>query len=134
MINVNWADIAGGGIILAGMALVAYAWCVVAARRIRAQERLDQHRFEADMATRRPSAYDGYDWTPESLSYLADTGDPGWARTGEIPMVPVPPSEVSGPLPVQPVEEGYDPAADAEDFLVKMRRENAEFLAGLGNA
>lgn len=147
MINVNWADVVGGGVVLAIGTVVAYAWCKVAGKRIRVQEASDRRRFEAEMAQVElptwngetwhpapPPSHPGYDWNEASLAYLSETGDPGWAKTGAFEAVPVPPSEVSGPLPVQPVEADYDPAADAEDFLVRMRRENAEFLANLGNA
>jgi hypothetical protein len=137
MINVNWADVVGGFIVLALAGMVVYAYLTLDNRRIRAQERHDRRQFEQDMASTELPAWNGdtYDWTPQELAGMSDTAvyaGPGVADTAalpvlsEAPTVPVPASTVSGPLPVI-----TSPAVpeDPDDFLAKMRADTEAFMA-----
>jgi hypothetical protein len=157
MINVNWADVVGGSVILAVASLAYLGWCWVQTARVKLADRQTREAWEADMATmadlarRKPASYDGdtyaivpadtpplgYDWDEKSLDFLARANDPGWVVTGEfpaLPKIPVPPSNISGPLPAfatarPAAPPSYDADADAAEFLRKMREDNAAFLA-----
>jgi hypothetical protein len=156
MINVNWAEVVGGGIVLSLAALTYLGWCVLTTAQIKRAERQDRERFDRDMKNAPVAPWNGetYDWTPEQLRSLSDTAvyagpnvadtdsfpaydpwaasaDPRWAPTGPIP--PVPASTISGPLPVQEPEPyaEFDADAEAEAFLKKMHEDNEAFLAGL---
>jgi hypothetical protein len=132
-------------IAIALFAAAVAVWCFIERRRLAAEERGMQHDFEQNMkAVELPPwngeeyelapddtlpAWDGdtYEWTPESLAYLADTD------TYEQPLLaaPVPPSDISGPLPTQDIEPEYDPVADAQAYMTEMRREHDLYMARL---
>lgn len=157
MINVNWTEVTGGGIVLSLAVLTYLGFCVLETARIKRAEREDRRKFEQDMRNAPLAQWNGetYDWTPEQLHGLSDTAvyagpgisdtnafpvvdpwaasaDPRWAQTGPFP--PVPASTVSGPLPVQPEPyEEFDADAAAEAFLKKMHDDNEAFLARLGD-
>jgi hypothetical protein len=129
-IEVNWADVTGGLILLCLVVLIAVTWCFVASRRIAAEERRVRGAFERDMedAELPPWNGDSYNWTPESLAYMNDTNlyaGPDVADTTSfeaVPDEPVPPSTISGPLPVM---------ASDDDFMARLKADNTAFLARL---
>lgn len=131
-IEVNWADVTLGLIVLAAGVTAAAVYCFLEYHRIKAEERRQRRRFEQDMASAELAPWDGqtYDWDEQSLAYLSDTNvyaGPGVADTlafEQVPEAPVPPSTISGPLPVM---EGDND----NDFLARMKAENAAFLEGL---
>jgi hypothetical protein len=131
-------------------AIASAAWCLLESRREAAGDRQVRRNFEASMsAVELPpwngeeyelapqDAWDGstYEWTPESLAYMNDTNlyaGPDVADTASFAAVPdVPPSDISGPLPVQDTGSEYDPAADAQAYLTAMRREHNQYMARL---
>lgn len=122
----NWADVSFGVILLCIVAITVTAWYFIDQRRLAVADAHQRRAFDAEMATVELPAWNGdtYDWTPESLAYLADENAYEPAPTAEFP---VPASEISGPMPVQgaPVEN------DADDFLAKLKADNAAFLAHL---
>ena len=125
-IEMNWANVAFGLILLCLAAIVTIAWCFVEQRRVAAFEQRQQRAFDAEMATVELPEWNGdtYEWTPESLAYLADPDayeDP--APTAEFE--PVPASEISGPMPVM------DGPLDGGAFMEQLKADNAAFLANL---
>lgn len=129
-ITVNWADVTLGLIVLCLGALAAAAYCFLEYHRIKAEERRQRRAFEQDMATAELAPWDGqtYEWDAQSLAYLNDThvyAGPGVADTTAfeaIPDAPVPPSTISGPLPV---------AESDSDFMARLKAQNAAFLEQL---
>lgn len=134
-IEMNWADVGVGLIFLSLGVVAAVAWVFVDGRRIAAEEARNRRAFEQDMSAVELPEWNGstYDWTPESLAYLNDThlyAGPGVADTAEfaaVPEGPVPASEISGPMPVM----GAPAENDADEFLAKLKTDNAAFLARL---
>lgn len=130
-ITVNWADVVLGLVVLCAGAIAAATYSFLEYHRIKAEERRQRRAFEQDMASASLPPWNGetYDWDEQSLAYLSDThlyAGPGVADTTAfeaVPGAPVPPSTVSGPLPVM---DGDD------DFIARMKAENAAFLEGLG--
>lgn len=127
VINVNWADVTLGIIVLTIGMIAAATYCTIECARIRVEDRRQRREFEQGMADVELPPWNGdtYEWTPEALAYLADTHvDPDPVT----PFRPVPPSEVSGPLPVM------DGPLDPDDFMAKLKADNADFLANLDGA
>lgn len=127
-IEMNWANVAFGLILLCLAAIVTVAWCFVEQRRIAAAESRQRAAFERDMADVELPEYNGdtYEWTQESLAYLNDTNlyaGPGVADTAAFPVVPA--SEISGPMPVM------DGPLDGSAFMEQLKADNAAFLANL---
>jgi hypothetical protein len=127
---------------LFGIAIAVY--CFIERRRLAAEERSVQRDFEQKMSavelppwngeeyewTPEMPVWDGdtYEWTPESLAYLADDNADNQSL---LLAAPVPPSDISGPLPTQGIEPEYDPAADAQAYMTEMRREHDQYMAQL---
>jgi hypothetical protein len=128
-IEVSWSTVSFGMILLCLAAVAAVTYYFLESRRIAAAENRQRRQFEREMASVRLPEWNGdtYDWSPESLAYLNDThlyAGPGVADTTSfeaLPDGPVPPSTVSGPLPVM----------DSGDFIARLRAENSAFLEGL---
>lgn len=135
-INVNWADVSFGLILLAFATLAAVTYGVVETRRIAAEDTRSRQAFDREMATVRTTAWDGetYDWPPNLAGYLDDPyayAEPN--PTAPMPAIPsrvrwaqpVPPSTVSGPLP----ELNTD--LDADAFIASMTAQTSAFIAQL---
>ncbi len=127
-INVNWADVSLGLIILVIATIAAATYCFLEYHRIHAEERRQRKAFERDMANAQLPEYNGdtYDWDAQTLAYLSDThvyAGPGVADTVAFPAAPVPPSTISGPLPTMDLD------ADAAAFIAKMKKDNDAWLA-----
>jgi hypothetical protein len=128
-VTVNWDTLGFGLVLLCIVVIIAVAWCFVDSRRIASAEAHNRRAFEAAMKSAGLPEWNGdtYDWTPESLAYLSEThlyAGPGVADTAAfaaLPDGPVPPSEISGPLPV----------IDDTAFIERLRADNAAFLANL---
>jgi hypothetical protein len=73
---------------------------------------------------------DTYDWPETGLVRYLEATDT--RTTAPQPVWPVPASDISGPLPTQPLEPEYDPAADAEAYIDSMTADTTAFLARLG--
>jgi hypothetical protein len=120
-ILVNWSTVCFAAILLALAAVAAVTYAFLETRRMAAADRRQRRLFEREMASVRLPEWNGetYEWTPESLAYLSDP-----YPTGEMSVMnePVPPSTISGPLPVMD---------EAGDFISRLRADNAEFLARL---
>jgi hypothetical protein len=127
-VDMNWADVGAGVIFLALGVVAAVAWIFIDGRRLAAGERRNQHAFEQDMTAVELPEWNGdtYEWTPESLAYLADPDAyqaPDPTPTLEFPAVPD--STLSGPMPVM------DGPLDGDAFMEQLKADNAAFLAGL---
>ena len=126
-VEVNWSTVCFGLILLAAGVIAAVTYCFLESRRIAAEERHQRRDWERDMASAELPEWNGetYEWTPESLAYLADSYVSPLA-TAELPVLreePVPASTVSGPLPQ---------LDDGDDFLARMRAETDAFRAAWG--
>lgn len=141
-VNVNWADVAMGLIVLGLAALAAVTYFFLERMRLTLADRRQREAFEQDMKDAGRPDYDGetYEWDAQTLAYLNDThvyAGPGVAETAEFPVLrePVPVSTISGPLPrfSEPVgPEDLD--ADAEAFIAKMKADNDAWLAKVKEA
>lgn len=122
--NITWPDVAFALILLGVTAVAAAAWCFVGSRRTAAAEAHQRRQFEQEMASVELPPWNGdtYDWTEETLAYLADAYVDRRA--------PVPESRVSGPLPVLDEPRGFDD--DAAAFIASMKAENDAWLARNG--
>jgi hypothetical protein len=103
-VDVNWADVSFGLIVLCLSGIAAATWIFIDGRRVAAEEARQRRAFEQTMTDVELPDYNGdtYEWTPESLAYLDDTrlyAGPGIADTAE--------------------------------FLEQLKADNAEFLANL---
>ena len=114
-------------------ALVLGILLLLGHRRTRSADREVRETWDGYMAET-PSTlpeYDGTTWDwPETglVRYLesasATAPQPVWP--------PVPPSDISGPLPVRDIEPEYDPAADAEAYIALMTADTTAFIARIG--
>jgi hypothetical protein len=157
-IVVSWPTVTLGCVVLAAGVLACVTYYFLDRQRIAAADRRQRREFEREMrAVQLPdyngNTYDpppatppyGYDWTPESLAYLADEQvraeeemAAGYLRSrpavkfayepfgGQAPTspFPVPDSTLSGPLPMISTN-------GSDDFMARLRAENTEFLARL---
>lgn len=131
-------------LVLGGFAFLTYAF--LERKRMGAEERRQEQQFTVQRPASPRVSWDGsqYDWTPEALAYLTDP----YASRVPAPTAPqpalrettllLPPGHPSGPQPVparwtparQPAPLPPAPAAPEDDeFLARLRAENAEFLA-----
>lgn len=135
--NAVWA----GLFCLIAAAFAFAAYYLLERKRIAVQEKWQISRFEQEMLTVPRASWDGnqYDWTPESLAYLADPyASGGPAATAPMPVLPD--WHPSGPMPAQrqvryahagPQFTPHPAAQDPDDFMAKLKADNAAFLARL---
>jgi hypothetical protein len=133
-IEMNWANVAFGLILLSIAAIAAVTYYFIDQRRLAVADAHQRRAFDAEMATVELPEWNGdtYDWTPESLAYLADPDAYGQEQEQEpVPTLefPVPDSVISGPMPVM----GAPAEDDADEFLTKLKTDNAAFLASFAD-
>jgi hypothetical protein len=119
-------------LVVGAASLVLGVMLVLGHRRTRSADRQVRETWDGYMAET-PSTlpeWDGetYDWPETGLvRYLESV-----STTAPQPVWPVPVSDISGPLPTQPVEPEYDPAADAEAYIKSMTADTTAFIARIG--
>jgi hypothetical protein len=127
----NWANVAFGLILLALAAIAAVTYYFIDQRRLAIADAHQRRAFDAEMATVELPEWNGdtYDWTPESLAYLADPDAYQAPEADPAPTVefPVPASEVSGPMPVMsaPLEN------NADAWIARMQADTDSVIARL---
>jgi hypothetical protein len=130
------------GLSCLGFALMAFtAWALLTHFQVHKEEQQLNRDFTRDMKHATAAPWDGetYEWTPETMAFLADQTAPEYqpdaygypADLGYGPAAPVPASSISGPLPVitGPAE---DAPADDEQYIAWMRAWTDNFLASQG--
>lgn len=120
-VNVSWATVGAGLILLCSVAVIAVAWYFVDQQRTTAEERRQLRALEREIAGVQLPPWDGadYDWPPNLEDYLNDP----YAYNEPTPTKPfpaVPSSTISGPLPK---------ADDTEAFIAAMRAQTDAWIA-----
>jgi hypothetical protein len=122
-VQVSWSTVSFGLILLCVAAIAAVTYYFLESRRIAAEEQRQRRWFEQNMATAELPEWNGatFDWSPDDLDYLADRQayeEP--APTAEMP--PVPPSEISGPMPE------LNTQLDPDAFIAAMEAQTDRWL------
>lgn len=135
-LDINWSAVTLGGILALAAMTAAVTYYLLERQRIRLHERQLNRQVEQEIVTTPRMSWDGeqYEWTPESMAFLSDQyyGNP--AMTAPQPQLLVPPSTVSGPLPVQPLrrpawQPASPPVQETDDVITRLRASNEEFMA-----
>jgi len=128
----NLQQLTAAALIAVGTVCFAvFCWLMVGRQRTRSADAEMRSSWEQTLATTPMPRYDGdtyaYEgWGAGELRRLFTDPSP---TLSDLPAVPV--SEMSGPLPVTPFEDDYDPEADAAAYIKAMEARTQAFIAAV---